>query len=242
MISRILTLIVLIPLSFRPYLPSYASSHTANNERSDESIVILIRDDKGQPIPTANFTSKTKNYNYAFDSDGKLELKRLSLAPADRFLITCVGFKPKQLSGEELIAAGKLTIVLERDVVALKDVLVNAKPFKLEFKKGNSLPFPLSYQACTDDGQVAYTFGGLSNNRICTQALKYDPRTNNWSLLASNLKPRSQATASYIPSKGKIYIIGGISSLTNFIYTDVIAINRCKNRNRRDAQSKKSGT
>lgn len=222
MISRILTLIVLIAFNFKPYLTGYTNSNTTNNEISDESIIIWIRDDKGQPIAAANFTNQTKNYSYSFDSDGKLELKRLSLTATDYLLITCVGFKPKQLSGEDLIAAGRLTIILERDVVALKDVLVNAKPVKLEFKKGQSLPFPLSYQACTDDGQFAYTFGGSSNNKICTQALKYDPRTNSWSLLASQLKPRIQATASYIPSKGKIYIIGGISSLSNFIYTDII--------------------
>lgn len=222
MISKTLTLITLIIFSIKPYLPSHESSPATSNGRPDESIIIWIRDDKGQPIPAANLTSQTKNYSHFSDTHGRLELKRQSLDSTDRFLITCVGFKPKQLSGEALLIAGRLTIVLEKDVVALKDVFVNANPIKLEFKKGASLPFPLSYQACTDDGQFAYTLGGLSNNKICTQVLKYNPRTNSWSLLASHLKPRIQATASYIPSKDKIYIIGGISSLLNFIYTDAV--------------------
>ena len=93
---------------------------------------------------------------------------------------------------------------------------------KLIFKNARELPFPLFYHACVTDNEFAYTVGGFSGTGISRQVLRYDPKVNNWSVLTNKLTPLVQATASYIQETGKIYVIGGLSSIRNYVYNETI--------------------
>jgi len=93
---------------------------------------------------------------------------------------------------------------------------------RLIFKNAKELPFPLFYHACVTDNEFAYTVGGFSGTGISRQVLKYDPKVNNWSVLTNKLTPLIQSTASYVPETGKIYVIGGLTSIRNFVYNENI--------------------
>ena len=199
-----------------------ASSFTILLKPISATITIAVQDTSGKPIPKATFTNKTKNYALLFDEGGKLDIRPQQLDAADQIMISCIGYQNRFFSGQDILSGKRLIITLNADPVSLKEVRISAVPENLQFKNIKPLPFPLLYQACTTDGEFAYTVGGQSGMAICTQALKYDPRTNNWSVLAHGLQPAVQASACYVPSTGKIYVIGGVTSLVNLAYTDAV--------------------
>ena len=189
---------------------------------AQQESVIFVQDNTGYPIAKATFFNKTKNYTLLFNNEGKLRLTTESLNKNDHILITCVGYKPKSITGRAILNDKKLVITLNADLVSLNEVIIKNVPVSLSFKNVKNLPFPMVYNACVADSLYAYTIGGFSGRSMLTQALKYDPRINEWSELANSLTPRAQATACYVPATQKIYVMGGITSWRNFIYADSI--------------------
>ena len=187
-----------------------------------QEFVIYVQDNTGHPIAKATFFNKTKNYTLLFNDEGKLRLTTESLNKNDHILITCVGYKPKSITGRAILNDKKLVITLNAYLVSLNEVIIKNVPVSLSFKNVKNLPFPMVYNACVADSLYAYTIGGFSGRSMLTQALKYDPRINEWSELANGLTPRAQATACYVPATQKIYVMGGITSWRNFIYADSI--------------------
>ncbi|WP_345950137.1 kelch repeat-containing protein [Mucilaginibacter sp. PAMB04274] len=187
-----------------------------------QGIVISVQDKQGHAIPNATLVNKTQNYTLLFNDKGMLQITSRPFNAEDEILISCVGYKTKRTTGKEIIAAKQHVVVLEEEAVELKEVVIKSQSEELLFKNVRSLPFPLYYHSCVANSTYAYIIGGMSGYKTCTQALKYDPKSNNWSVLAHNLKPIVQSTATYIPQTGKIYRIGGLTSIVNFTYFDKV--------------------
>jgi len=194
---------------------------------AEETVIsITLQDANGKAVATATLTNQSKHYALPFNAQGILKLNEETLSITDKILITSVGYKQMVLSGKDLMVSKKMILILVEDIGQLKtvtirrlkDVTIYGKPEELKFQNIQDLPFPLQYQACVTDKEFAYTIGGLSGNAISKQVLKYDPGANTWSLLTNKIKPVIQAAAAYIPSTGKIYVIGGLSSIGNFSY------------------------
>jgi N-acetylneuraminic acid mutarotase len=92
-----------------------------------------------------------------------------------------------------------------------QQTLAPTKGSTITFSKGTELPYPLVYQAYTHDERYVYAVNGLiSGNVYSTQLLKYDVAANTkWSVVTDQLTPKIRGVAAYVPSTGKIYIMGG---------------------------------
>ncbi|WDF55250.1 Kelch repeat-containing protein [Mucilaginibacter sp. KACC 22063] len=190
----------------------------SNRFISFEVYSLLIQDQSGSPIPFATLTNTSQNYSRPFDNTGKMELESKDLKADDNIIISCLGYQTKNLKGLDIMSVKSLAVTLKDDIVSLHEVKIIPSKYDLIFKNIQALPFPLYYQAYATDGRYAYTIGGESGATVCTQALKFDPHSNTWSLLANHLKPTIQSTATYLPISNKIYVFGGITSLVNFTY------------------------
>lgn len=180
-----------------------------------KDLTLYVKDKNGQPIPKATLRDQTKDQHFEFGQDGKLILKTTSVNTDDEYLITCIGFKSIRLTGTEIIKSTHRVFTLSEDAQDLKEVSVQSSSFKLDFKNVAKLPYPLSYHAITTDREAVYVIGGTSQWNILKQALKYSPATNSWSLLSNKILPTFQSSAGYIESTGKIYVIGGMTSVKN---------------------------
>ncbi|MBW4888332.1 hypothetical protein KXQ82_01335 [Mucilaginibacter sp. HMF5004] len=214
-LNYLLTLTLLIPGMIGL---SFTNNNVYRTTKGIADIIIFVKNNDGKAIPNATFINNSKAYTLLFDSTGRLNIARRHLDTGDEISITCIGYTPLKIKGIDILTKGTRTFVLEYKQILLGEVKIKNSAEKLVFKNVSNLPFPLYYEACTSDGHYGYTVSGLSGRSICTQALKYDPQSNNWSLLAHDLKPTIQATSAYIPSNGKIYVIGGITSTVNYTY------------------------
>ena len=93
-------------------------SISVKKSKADEMIYGQVNDSEGNPIPGVNVLIKGTATGTTTDFDGKFSIEA---EPGDVLVISYVGFKTQEVTVDELTL---LTIVLEENVDALKEVVV----------------------------------------------------------------------------------------------------------------------
>jgi N-acetylneuraminic acid mutarotase len=96
----------------------------------------------------------------------------------------------------------------------------------LMFSKLADMPDGLIFAGSVSDGENIYCINGIRPYTAqfpSTGVLRYEPKTDQWSVLTNKLTPKIQTMVAYVPSMCKIYVMGGtiVGARTNSLFRGI---------------------